>query len=944
MLTQVRRLPLFLALVAFLGYVCTMGGQMTINTLPLAANLAGWEEAPMVGQPLLWLLTLPCHLLPAAWLVLFLKLFAAALAAIIIALLVRSIQLLPWDDPWDHASPLAAWLPILVACVLCGLEFSFWLEATSNCGELLGLLLLAAAIWLLLEYNVRQQPRWLNAAALVWGLGMAENWVMLLAWPLFVIAVIRIERLRFFRWKFIVQLALLLLAGFSLYALQPLANSLAPHSQITPGQAWLDSLQQTKTVITLPYKIWRAHHFAVFAVTLCFLVPTLPLIVRLRDEGTRNKSGVDRFQIWLYRGLRAFLLLACCWLALDPSPGARQMLQRQVGLRLPLLTFDYLNALGAAFLAGNLLLLSRPVARDEYRRPRARFPWQRAIVAGVAATLLVVTAGLLLRNAPAIWQRNSQPIGQFGEQAFQSLPPGTGAVLSDYPDRLLVFQAALARHGASDRWLAVNTSLLPTAEYRTRLEARLPMGWLSADTAHTLTPPQMLRLLEQIGRTNRLFYLHPSYGYFFEGFYLEPAGTTYQMKFRGQDLLAPAALPDAVVQTNEQFWTSLWNRKLARLAPTKSSVPWKKLAHCGLLPAPRDQEQLLADWYSIGLQAWAVCLQKAGRWPEAQVRLHQALQLNTNNWSASISLACNTNLQAAKNLGLADVSKVAAELGNPDRVNVILNNDGPFDEPTMDFVLGSVFLDHGLTIQAAEQLERVRTLVPLAPAPQLALADIYNRLQMPDRSRALVNQVRREIRKSPPNSSIDLDLALLESYSWLLQTNRDIARSVLAAVVKEHPDDSSVTRRVLAAYLAFSDFTNAMLLVDGQLAQQPDDVAALNTKAVILIQSGSATDAIPVLNHILSLTNDLTARMNRVMAHIATKDLATAQTDLQDLETNGIAPAIVNFGRALVAERGADTNSARRYLQLSLSNAPAGSPVTQQARALLHRLESPPAQ
>jgi predicted Zn-dependent protease len=324
--------------------------------------------------------------------------------------------------------------------------------------------------------------------------------------------------------------------------------------------------------------------------------------------------------------------------------------------------------------------------------------------------------------------------------------------------------------------------------------------------------------------------------------------------------------------------------------------------------------------------------------------LHQALQLNTNNWSASISLACNTNLQAAKNLGLADVSKVAAELGNPDRVNVILNNDGPFDEPTMDFVLGSVFLDHGLTIQAAEQLERVRTLVPLAPAPQLALADIYNRLQMPDRSRALVNQVRREIRKSPPNSSIDLDLALLESYSWLLQTNRDIARSVLAAVVKEHPDDSSVTRRVLAAYLAFSDFTNAMLLVDGQLAQQPDDVAALNTKAVILIQSGSATDAIPVLNHILSLTNDLTARMNRVMAHIATKDLATAQTDLQDLETNGIAPAIVNFGRALVAERGADTNSARRYLQLSLSNAPAGSPVTQQARALLHRLESPPAQ
>jgi Flp pilus assembly protein TadD len=920
-----------------------MGGQMTANTLPLAANLAGWNDVPLLGQPLLWLLTLPCHLLPAACLVLFLKLFAAALAASIVAVLVRSIQLLPWDYPWDNVKPLASWLPILIACSLCGLEFTYWQEATSNCGELLSLLLLAAASWLLLEYNVRQQSRWLNAAAVVWGLGMAENWVMLLTWPLFVIAVICIERLRFFRWRFIVQLALLMLAGFSIYVLQPFANGLAPHSSLTLGQAWLASLLQTKNFITLPYQIWHARHLAVGAVALCFLVPILPLIVRMRDEGTRNKSGVDQFQIWLYRCLRAFLLVVCCWLAFDPAPGARQMLQREVGIRLPLLTFDYLNALGAAFLAGNLLLISRPAVRDEYRRP-PRFPWQRALVSGVAALLVVVTGGLLLRNAPAIWQLNFQPIGEFGEQAFQSLPPQAGVVLSDYPDRLIVFQAALARHGASDRWLAVNTTLLPTVEYRTRLEARQPMGWLSPDTAHELTPPQLLHLLEQIGRTNRLFYLHPSYGYFFEGFYLEPAGAIFEMKLRGKDLFAPGALPDAVVQTNEQFWTSLWDRKLARMVPpAEPSAVWKKLARFGLHPVPREQEQLLADWYSVGLQAWAVSLQKERRCPEARVRLDEALQLNTNNWSALITLACNTNLQAGKNLGLSDVSKVAAELGTPDRINRILNTGGPIDEPTMNFVLGSVFLDHGLVVQAAEQLDRVRTLIPHAPAPQLALADIFNRLQMPDRSRSLVKQVREEIRNIPDSSSLDLDLALLESYSWLLQTNRENARYVLDSVVKQHPDDLRVANRVVTAYLSFSDFTNALQLVDGQLAKQPNDVASLNTKAVILIQSGSATDAIPLLNHILTLTNDLTARMNRVMARIATKDLGTAQTELSQLETNDVAPAIVAFGRALVAERGADTNSARRYLQLCLSNAPADSSMEQQARAMLHRLEPPPA-
>ena len=206
-----------------------------------------------------------------------------------------------------------------------------------------------------------------------------------------------------------------------------------PHSPWTLGQAWAASLHQTKmrraaalsNLAGEPVR-WRS------SVAICFLVPTLPLLVRMRDEGTHNKSGVDRLEMWLYRGLRLGLLLACFWLAFDPGPGARQVMH-QLGIRLPLLTFDYLNALGAAFLVGNLLLISQPVVRDQYRRSRNKIPWRRLAVPIATAGLAVVAVGLAVRNAPAIWRMNHHPLEQFGDLAVKSLPAGRRRGVERFP-------------------------------------------------------------------------------------------------------------------------------------------------------------------------------------------------------------------------------------------------------------------------------------------------------------------------------------------------------------------------------------------------------------------------------------------------------------------------------------------------------------------------------
>ena len=940
-LNQTRRIPLFAAFAAFVLFVCTMGNGMTAGSLPLTAKLAGWDENPQVCEPLVWLLTLPLWLLPAGWIALSLKILSAAIGAAVIGVLARTVQLLPWDQPWANASRSAKTLPILLACVLCGLEFGFWQQATATPGEVLDLLLLASGIWLLLEFKQRQNPRWLDAAALVWGAGMAENWLMLLTLPLFVAGLIWLLRLRFFQRKFILRMAALGLASFSIYALLPFVNGLSPHSPWHLGEAWLAALRQTKLAVLLCYNgFWRAHRLLAIAMIIYYLVPTLPLVIRLRDEGTQNKFGVDVFQLWLYRVLRFGLLLACLWLAFDPKQGPQQMTQKQLGVAFPVLSFVYLTALSAGFLLGNLLLVSQNLV-EGYRRPGSiKIPWRQISVPGAAALLAIVAAGLAARNGTDIVHANFHPLEEFGTAAVKSLPAGGGVMLSDFDDRLAVFRAALSHQKNSADWLAVDTRRLATVDYRAKLEHR-QHGWLTDETRHELTAVEKTRLLETMARSRRLFYLHPSHGYFFELFYLEPAGSIFEMKLRGTDALNVPPLSDAAIAANEKFWSQLWSSDLAAIAPPPTHRPsgfQKRIARYGYVAPARFQDRVLGEWFSLALDDWAVTLQRQSRLPEARVRLEQALQLNTNNISARVTLACNTNLISGVKMGLADVAKVAGQLQTPERVNALLISGGPFDEPTLGYLLGSVFFGTGLLRQAAEQFERVRVLVPDAVVPNLALAEIYNRLQMRDRARALIAQLHEQTQNLPANSTLDLDLALLDSYSWLMQTNVSNARDALESVAQKHPDDPQVRDRVLGAYLAFGDYTNALNLVKTQLEKNPDDAPGLNSEAVVLIQAGRGKEALPVLDRLLTLTNLPAARMNRAFVLLGEKNFSAAENDLRELQTNGIAPGAVNFGMAVIAQNQNDTNRAAQLYQACLTNTAAGSPLWQRASAALRAL------
>ena len=267
----------------------------------------------------------------------------------------------------------------------------------------------------------------------------------------------------------------------------------------------------------------------------------------------------------------------------------------------------------------------------------------------VAGLLLLTLVGLAVRNGSAILSANRVPLTQYGDLALEGLPPEGGIVLADMPDKLAVFQSAVAGHAGQSKWLALDVRALPSVEYRMYLEAMRPGLWLADINHRDLTPGEMVYLLNQLARKNRVFYLHSSFGYFFETFYLEPCGVAYELKSFVTNSINPPAVTSEAVAHAEKLWDGfapgLETLKNASQPASSPESRWL-LKTFRLGEEPSRQTGMLKQWYSMALDGWGVELQRNGYLPAARHRFKQAIDLNTNNWISWMNLYCNTNLQS----------------------------------------------------------------------------------------------------------------------------------------------------------------------------------------------------------------------------------------------------------------------------------------------------------
>jgi tetratricopeptide (TPR) repeat protein len=985
-----RFLPWLLAAAALAVYLLTLNHWVSLMNLGPVAKVSGWTWQPEIANPLLFLVTYPLRWLPAAAIPLALNLLSALFAAATLGLLARSVALLPHDrmeaerkrerSDFSFLTTWTAWLPPLLAVAVCGLQLTFWQNATNFTGEMFDLLLYAFVIWLLLEFRLDEREGRLYLAAVIFGAGMAENWAMIGFLPVFIGALIWIRGLAFFNLRFLSWMVICGLAGMLFYLMLPLFAVISAKAPITFWEALKFNLVSQKFV------------FSVFPRDMTelplLILPAALFITAIRWSATfgdhsKLGAGLANFMVYV---MYAFLLVVCLWIAFDPS-----FSPRQTGLGLPFLTFYYLGALCVGYFSGSFLLFfgKEPNSRSKSPVPpppdplHFLYPWG---VATVFILAVLAVAGLAYRNLPVIRSFNGDTLRNYSLLMEAGLPHNGGVLLcdsdnpnQDMPLRLFIMQAALTRDGRAREYVPVDTKALIWPAYHRYLHRKFPHRWpleISAKQNDALRPTDLAGFLNRLSQTNALYYLHPSFGYYFEQFYLEPHGLVYQMKPLPADTLLPPLPDKKQIAENADFWAHAESGPLAALerdiAPADPNAP-ETFGESLLdqLHVPRERNPapfLIAPYYSRDLDFWGVQLQRAGKLPEAAACFETALKLNPDNVVAQFNLQFNAALRAGQTVPMDLSSTSSDRFGKYHDWMEVLSANGPFDEPSFCFESGVIFVQNAFFRQAISEFTRVRELAPDYLPARILLAQSYLLNRLPGRALDALHGPLTQPEKFSLTVSNSTELNILAAGAYFQETNFPAGQRLLKLEMERHPTNDDllvavvqayVSRGFLAdaqelmdrhpnnynlltaavrAYMTRGLFTNALEVIDRKLKMTPDDPAWLVGRGNVLIQLHNYGQAIDTLTRALAVqTNNTEARYNRAFAYFQNAQLGPARADLRELQpvVTGPSQAVVAYYLGEIAWRQHDTNEAVKNYRVYLAGANTNSA---EAKTVLDRL------
>jgi tetratricopeptide (TPR) repeat protein len=950
-----RRLPWLLAAGMLLFYGLTLNRWVSLFNLEAVANISGWRWQPAVLNPVTFLVTAPLRCLPAPVIPFALNLFSAVCAALALGLLARSVALLPQDrtnaqrsrevSDFSFLTTGSAWLPPLLAVLVCGLQLTFWERATNWTGEMFDLLLFAIVIWSLLEYRLGEREGRLYLAAFVYALGMADDWGLVGFFPLFLLAIVWLRGFSFINLHFLGRMLLCGLAGLAFFLLLPL---LAVASHKMPATFW----QYLKLNLTTPVQVLRTYfvygihpqlHLELLSLLLIYLMPLFVLAIRWKSFfGDTSRNGVA-LATFVFHLIQAFLLAVCVWLVFDPPFSPRH---NGFGL-----LFYYLIALSIGYYSGYFLLVfGQKVARPRGRQPESLKWLNRPVIAGVWLLAVVAVAGLVYRNVPQIRDTNGDTFRRYASFIEEKLPAAGGYLLSDDPQQLALVQSALVREGRARDFVPLDTQSLVAPGYHRYLHQKFPKGWpelVSATQTNTLNPVGLIQVLTLLAKTNDLYYLQPSFGYYFEQFYLEPHGLIYKLKTLPADTLLPPQPDKNLIAENEMFWSQTAAPALASVKRAAAPTAWRSWGERWLdkfhVPREPDTMAIVAGaCYSRSLDFWGVELQRAGELEKAAAHFDTALQLNPDNVVAQINLQFNKTLRAGGTAAM-DLSKATTDRFSDYRSwSDILNANGPFDEPSFTFESGDILAGgNGYFRQAVASFERVRQLDPANLPARLWLGRIYLMSSLPQRALEVLREPLAQPEKFSLVETNETQLRLLAAAAYLQETNYARGAELLNAEMALHPDNNELFAAAAQAYLVRGLFTNALGVIDRKLKAAPDDLDWLYSRGYVFIQLKNYDAAIAALSRVLAVqTNNDNARFNRAIANLDSGRLDAARADYLRLQQSFTNAFQVAYGLGEIAWRQHDTNEAVRNYKIYLgANANTNSDEFQTVRERYRELK-----
>jgi tetratricopeptide (TPR) repeat protein len=940
-----RFLPWLLTAASLATYWYTLNRWVAPYNLQGIANIAGWTWLPQVSGPITFLVTYPFRWLSPERIPFALNVFSAVCGALTLGLLARSVALLPHDrtdaqrkrerSDFSFLTSGSAWLPPLLAVAVCGLQLTFWQNATNYTGETFDLLLFAFVIWSLLEYRLDERPGRLFLASFVFGAGAINNWAMLGFFPLFIAALVWIRGLSFFNLQFLKRMFLCGLLGTLFFLLLPVLAVMADRLPMTFWETLKVSLVPQYNLLKLYFFccLHPPQHLEFLALLLAYLFPTLVMATRWKAAFGDHSPLAMSLTSFLFHIASATFLVFTVWMAFDPS-----FSPRHIGFGTPYLTLYYLGALTVGYFCGYFLLIfgKEPHSRMQPPPPEPFQFLNPLVLVSVWVFAAAAITGLIYRNLPQIRMANNDTFEKYASFTVENLPRTGGILLSDDMTRSCLAEAALAREGRLKNFLLLDTRSLNWPPYLRFLHKKYPqkVPQLVAEKEANLqvvNPIGLIGALNMLAKSNVIYYLHPSFGFYFEQFYQEPHGLVYKLKMLPEDTLLPP-LPDKnLIAENQAFWARVETQALApikrAITPPDPNAPrsWgQRMLERFHVTREDDQNAILAGiFYSRSLNYWGVQLQRAGDLTNAATFFTLAEDINPDNFVARINLEFNQSLRAGKKVPL-DLSKTGSDqFGKYRDWSRVLNVNGPFDEPSFCYVEGlSLATQNGFYRQAVTPLMRVRELEPDNLLVRVTLGQIYVMSRLPD----CALEVLRDPLEQPDRFSLDkmndTELNIIAAAAYFQKTNYSRGTRLLETEIARHPGDDDLLTAVVRAYLDHNLYTNALAIIDRKLQTAPDNPNWLFFRGYTCFQMKAYDDAVTTYDHLLRLqANNDNARLFQAVACLNSGRLDEARAGYEKLQQTFTNSYLVAYGLGEIAWRNHQTNEVIRNYKIYLANA-----------------------
>jgi tetratricopeptide (TPR) repeat protein len=423
----------------------------------------------------------------------------------------------------------------------------------------------------------------------------------------------------------------------------------------------------------------------------------------------------------------------------------------------------------------------------------------------------------------------------------------------------------------------------------------------------------------------------------------------YALKPVPNGTLLPPALTTNLIAENELFWTGVLAecRPAIELAkhppdPSQQSSPlaWL-LMHLHVPPEPDHNALRAGSYYSQGLNSLGVEVQRAGHLDQAAVLFADACDLNASNVVAGINLTFNKTLRSGSQAGLALSRVTADQFGIYNNWNEVLAANGPFDETSFCFANGVWLMQGGMMRQAAVAFTRVRQLLPDNLAARLFLAQIYIIRHAPDKTLEALHDPLTTPKRFALTESNSKEVNMLAAAAHFEKNETSDAVRLLEAEIARHPDDESLLLATSRSFIMRGLYSNALGVINRKLVRTPNDPQWLYGKGVVSLQVSNYDDAISALSRVLDVrTNSPDALYNRGLAYFQSGRLDAARTDFARVQATYTNNFQIAYALGEIARRQHATNEAIRNYQIYLDHAPTNSAELKAVHQYLSEFDS----